>query len=434
MMKKLNIEKLNIICFIISIMWLIGPFRSSITDISIMAVSFLNLGLLLYKFKKDSIEVIKKYILLYVFGFFTMISFVWSTNRIETLKASLLLILLINSMVYYNEIYGPKKILKYLIRSFSVIMLLNLIYLIIFPYKALVLNWRKFYALQGLFVHKNTLGLFCVFSIIFSMQIFNLESLSLKEIGLSVKNIFNKDKYIKKNNFKIEKINFIELAKKDEFYSFFNILVGSIFIYLSKSSTALGILLIIIFLYIVRNIKIHTFIFYGSFIFIFMNKLILENPIVKYLVEDVLHRSITFTGRTRIWSFLGEMIWNKPVLGYGYYNIWNTDLPGILNVYSKYGKTVKNAHNVFYDLWARIGIIGLMIFIVLIISTFNKAMKTKNQGIVILLIVLVAINCFESSFLARNSVEVLMLVFAINCISSKKKLLDRGKYYENIIP
>lgn len=99
---------------------------------------------------------------------------------------------------------------------------------------------------------------------------------------------------------------------------------------------------------------------------------ILSFDVVQHFIVDVLHRSITMTGRTRIYKILYSIFIQKPILGWGYESEIVRD--------SLYG----NAQNGVVHLLIQYGIIGVILFVVLIFSVFKIAQcKYKEEDILI---------------------------------------------------
>jgi O-antigen ligase len=93
-----------------------------------------------------------------------------------------------------------------------------------------------------------------------------------------------------------------------------------------------------------------------------------------YRVElfDLLGRSPDASGRFYIWGEVLNLIWEKPLEGWGWISYW---VPGVepfegLIVINKV--PMYQAHNAYLDVWLQLGIIGLVLLIWLMISGFNR--------------------------------------------------------------
>ncbi len=93
-----------------------------------------------------------------------------------------------------------------------------------------------------------------------------------------------------------------------------------------------------------------------------------------YRVElfDLLGRSPDASGRFYIWGEVLNLIWEKPLEGWGWISYW---VPGVepfegLIVINKV--PMYQAHNAFLDVWLQLGIVGLVLLIWLMVSGFNR--------------------------------------------------------------
>ena len=94
------------------------------------------------------------------------------------------------------------------------------------------------------------------------------------------------------------------------------------------------------------------FIFFGN---------IVQIPVVKYLITDVLGRDVTLTGRAQIYKVVPMVIRAHPWIGYG-------DSAGIIHKYTG----AYNAQNGFFDLVVRNGIPSAMFYIVMLTALIKK--------------------------------------------------------------
>ncbi len=93
-----------------------------------------------------------------------------------------------------------------------------------------------------------------------------------------------------------------------------------------------------------------------------------------YRVElfDLLGRSPDASGRFYIWGEVLNLIWEKPLEGWGWISYW---VPGVepfegLIVINKV--PMYQAHNAYLDVWLQLGIVGLALLIWLMVSGFNR--------------------------------------------------------------
>lgn len=411
-LKKEHIDKIEMLIFFSTLIWVFGNLRNKIIDVGILGSWVVITAILLLKYKKKILEVFKKYKFIYLFSLLAGVSIIWSYDKMETVESFLFLFFMLNTFIYYCERWDKKKVLIYANRLAGAIVLINVVAVIFFRSTSVDVNWRGFESWLGIYDHKNTLGKVSIIFILLAVQNIDLKAIKIKEVFSGKINIFKENEFLTKN---------------DVYITIINIIVPSIFIVFSKSSTALGILLILFVLLVVRNLRFNDLIFGASVVFLLAYNFILNNPVSKYLIEDVLNRNITLTGRTYIWEYTGEMIRNNLFFGKGYFHLWDSNIPGILNVFEKYGKEISNAHNAFYDTFARIGILGFILLILIFVEIFMKARKQRNIEIEIALIGVFLVNLFETSILMKTSWDFFLIILVGSLV------LNRGEKNEDSI-
>ena len=142
----------------------------------------------------------------------------------------------------------------------------------------------------------------------------------------------------------------------------------------SKAGLLLSTALFLVLLYPKwRKILVAPF----TFGFAFLCNLLLvvcrvgENvPIIAGFIEKVLHRKVTFTGRTGIWdNFLSQMP-GKWLTGLGY-------KPGKLLTID--GRTVPHAHNQYYEFVSEGGLIALAVFLIVLALISLRLTRNKDS-------------------------------------------------------
>ena len=127
-------------------------------------------------------------------------------------------------------------------------------------------------------------------------------------------------------------------------------------------------------------------------VFIIMNllllsgQILLQNELVKYVIEKILNESLTLTGRIKIYDIVWDIIIKKPILGYGY----NSD---IITVILGYG----NAQNGILQFLLDCGFIGTFAFF-LVLYNYIKGVKNVSKNW--------PVFCLLYSFLTCSLVEV----------------------------
>ena len=135
------------------------------------------------------------------------------------------------------------------------------------------------------------------------------------------------------------------------------------------------ILCLLIFFIIIRRVKVNSAVAFGSIIIaaLILNNLLVSNVIINafsWLIEGVLGKSITLSGRTNIWEVAIDIVIKKPVFGYGMYEngnfIWLTEG-------GEYWESVPwQAHNQWLQILHDGGSFSLIIFCLLFVYAAFK--------------------------------------------------------------
>lgn len=150
----------------------------------------------------------------------------------------------------------------------------------------------------------------------------------------------------------------------------------------------------------------------------------LNSQAISKLVEDLLGDA-TFTGRTTLWEFSLSKIPEKPWLGFGLYEFWQTG-----NVYGldkpfeaawDY-RFIVHGHNNYLDIVLNLGVVGGVVlgWLLFVAPLFNYARARRNPGnrkladMFFMIIVFMSLLSFiETFFLARNDSIWLLHIFAV---------------------
>ena len=143
-------------------------------------------------------------------------------------------------------------------------------------------------------------------------------------------------------------------------------------LYVGSKTSLVGIALLLAF-YFIRSYRLRKWIIVAFFIgytlfqtlAVFQQADFSQNEFIVYFVEDVLHKDLTFTHRTRVWLGSMMLIKESPIIGYGYQvDSWYTDQ-----------LHVTTTHNMILGQLVSGGFIGLTLFISIIISALRQYIK-----------------------------------------------------------
>ena len=166
-------------------------------------------------------------------------------------------------------------------------------------------------------------------------------------------------------------------SDKIDIRTIFLITISVLTVFIRKSATSmigLSIILLYLLIPVFKNSKVFNFRnFFITYIVIFVLIVIFRvQDNFSYLVETVLHKSLTFTGRTEIWDAFIKLIKEKIILGYGVLSgTQKSNLTGIF-----YGVAT---HDKILDVMFSGGVILLINYFVINILIGKKLMKNKES-------------------------------------------------------
>lgn len=196
---------------------------------------------------------------------------------------------------------------------------------------------------------------------------------------------------------------------------------------ISGSSTSIvGMSVIIIlnyFPFIKNNTKLFNLknYFWISVILFFTIVIFRFQNVFEFIVVDILHKDLTFTNRTILWDITLEQILKKPLIGYGWENI---DVRHTM--YNS--KTVITAHNQILEYLYMGGIISIIVYLYIILSTCKKIKNNYSDSIIKSIsssfFVLLILNLTE---VYLNPIIMLVFLFTIysnDFISENKEIIN----------
>ena len=125
--------------------------------------------------------------------------------------------------------------------------------------------------------------------------------------------------------------------------------------------------------------KVYSYILLFSFLLGILLILYLEPTIVDSFLA-LFGRDSTLTDRVFLWSFLLERIKDHIFFGCGFMSFWGADVKGLHVFYDNFSNTAipTTGHSGYLDTLNEVGLIGLTIFILMIISFFKESAKFEK--------------------------------------------------------
>lgn len=191
------------------------------------------------------------------------------------------------------------------------------------------------------------------------------------------------------------------------------------------SMTSLSTILLFVVLSIIPSKSVQKISFIGLFVLyllfhffvVFSGEGLHNNELATYIVEDVLGKDITFTGRTSMWDSALRVIGQSPIWGYGF-----VDKDWYLANMSTFAIGPHNfiLANLIYG-----GIILLFIFIAMTVFALRRLQKESGRMAVILLLCIMSLF-FMMTFEVYPTFFIVLLLTLANHYP-KIKVLSEGR-------
>lgn len=114
-----------------------------------------------------------------------------------------------------------------------------------------------------------------------------------------------------------------------------------------------------------------------------MSSVLVLLPMATALILSLLGRSVTLTGRGKLWEYALDKGLDRPVLGAGYKTFWVDRITYDLRIFHQYWtvdgeplQMTSNAHNGYLDAWLELGIPGLVLILLMFGITAFRANRT----------------------------------------------------------
>jgi O-antigen ligase len=333
---------------------------------------------------------------LLIFIALILFSVFWCEYEKLTLRRSIALVLTTYFGLYLGCRYSLKEILKLLIYSFIATMFGSFLISIFLPNYGMEVG-KHAGAWRGLFVQKNTLGLFAVTS-----------SAILLLSGL--------------------------IAREKKILLWSSLGLSIFLIVMCTSKTALvSLFVIIILIPIYRAMSLTSA---NKLITLFAFGIIFSGILLTLLVGNLegataaLGKDATLSGRTTLWVSVIRKILERPFLGYGISGFWLGEFGESRDVWAMSPWLPNHAHNGWLDIALELGIIGLLVYLTGFILCFYRVIRlmkaTKSSYYIawtIILSIIVMFNVTLSNMLDPNSFFWMIYVCIVASSSQEMSFL-----------
>ena len=90
-------------------------------------------------------------------------------------------------------------------------------------------------------------------------------------------------------------------------------------------------------------------------------------------ITTLLGKTADLTGRTTIWSAVIHLAQQRPAFGWGWVSYWVPWVEPFKGLAIRNGVEYLQAHNAYLDVWLQLGIVGLVVFVLLVLTTFGRS-------------------------------------------------------------
>ncbi len=320
---------------------------------------------------------------LFFLSLLTLSSYFWSQAPDVTFRRGMSYVACLVYALYLNEKFRNKMLINLFYYLACLIVITSIISVIVMPEYAIAKGVHSG-AWQGVYFHKNGLG--------------RISGLSLISIIL-----------------------YLKISKSSNLFSIIIAILCAVLLVMSKSSTSIIAFVFVIPSYCMlkwtyknynayKSILNVTITFSLAFLVIYFFNNISESLFNGFGKDD------SFTGRLPLWTMLFDYISASPIYGYGYSAFW---IPKILskNIWLDTDWDPEQGHNGFIDITLELGIMGLILFLIVLIKGYNRSFKLikNNQDesgywYILTLIFLTVVSFTESFILKYNNIYWVMLL------------------------
>lgn len=135
--------------------------------------------------------------------------------------------------------------------------------------------------------------------------------------------------------------------------------------------------------------------------------------------------------RTSVWSTVGDLVAQQPVLGWGWVGVWPADVYPFLTVRTSSGAQPGSALNAYADIWLQLGLAGIVALIAALGLAFVRAWlvaadrrSTVYVWPALTLVLLATVSMTESYLLYEGG----LLLFVTSAFAAARNRSWRGRF------
>ena len=330
----------------------------------------------------------------FVFCAYSAVSLLWSVNFLYSLDSVIWFLLIVAFAMYMSVRYTLVEIVQLLFFTLLVSAILSIIFLIIMPNSALMVEGNRSGALRGIFEHKQNLSKFMGMGLILSIFFFRY----------------------------IHKSIFLQLASIALF--------GYTLLAAEGVTSLLAAVVMVPFVAFLTLRAWRHLAFAGLLILAVLATIYLGALVVANLssILDTLGRNPTLSSRLPIWEVSWYLIQERLWFGYGLEAALVSSLSLDVNLQWQ----AVHAHNGWLDLWLSFGIVGLSLFVFTVLrSVWRGLVYTAASGetlytFPIAYLMYVLVHSFSTSPLVTTP-DLIFTLYVVVQLKLGLEFYDRSK-------
>ncbi|MDZ8050723.1 MAG: O-antigen ligase family protein [Aulosira sp. ZfuVER01] len=376
-------------------------YDTSVYQLICVLIYLVTLFLLLLRWK-STIYVLTQNKLIWLLVGLSLFSILWSFAPGTTIKDSLRLIGSSLFGVYFASRYTLKQQMQLLAWMCGIAIVLSFIFAVALP-KYGIMGGVHAGKWRGIFVHKNGLGA----SMLNSSIVFLLMAVGFKK-------------------------------NRQFFWLGFGLSV--LLILLSSSTSALINLAMLIVLFVaLRALWLPYYVMIPAILGIAIIGEIIYFGFTNSadLIFGLFGKSSNLSGRGDLWSYVFDMIWKQPWLGYGYGGFWNGWNGESAYIWRVQAWTPTHPHNGFLAIWLDLGLLGLSIFFLGFVINYIQSLafvrvsrKIEAFFPVMHMTALLLTNLTETALLGTDSITwIIYIALAASMKIEMNEFMKRKNFY-----
>lgn len=135
--------------------------------------------------------------------------------------------------------------------------------------------------------------------------------------------------------------------------------------------------------------------------------------------------------RTSVWSAVGDLVAQQPVLGWGWVGMWPTSVYPFSSIVSSSGQQPDSALNAYADMWLQLGLAGIVVLLAALGLAFLRAWfvaadrrSTVYVWPALTLVLLATVSMTESYLLYEGG----LLLFVTSAFAAARSRSWRGRF------